>query len=269
MWISFVFAVAFLVGALLNTFGAEPDPTEAIAGYAIALYLFDTWHLLRRHQRYLDEFAAWLIENRDAIKAGRAAYGDLPVTDQTEVKQYRAVTSFVVTISASSRFYLVGHETAFLTAVRFTLCSLTIGWWGLLGPFRTIGAVLTNLQGGKRRRIGDLLDELTGHEKAVVRLTERAAENVRRIMTEKGFPAGTALQVEVTGDPGFREYHITYDDRPPTDGSVWKSEDNGVLVIVGKEDAPKIVGLTIDFEGGNYVYKEDFALITDGEGRTV
>jgi len=47
-----------------------------------------------------------------------------------------------------------------------------------------------------------------------------------------------------------------YDEQPPTDGSVWRSQPHGVSVIVSKEIAAKLTGLVVDFDGGDYVFTE-------------
>jgi Fe-S cluster assembly iron-binding protein IscA len=202
--------------------------------------------------------AGCLIENRDAIKAGKARYNGMFIVEQTEVTQFQlALSALVISVKTPSRFYVVGEEETVLPSLAFTASSLIVGWWGLPhGPIYTIQAVSSNLRGGERRRVGDLIDELRGHDRVVVQLTERAAENARRIMSEREYPPGTALQVEVTGKPGTLHYSVCYDDRPPEDGSVWKSESHGVPVIVRKEDARRLAGLVVDFAGGEYIFTE-------------
>ena len=54
--------------------------TSFSAGFAISLYLFDTWRFLRRHDRERSAFVAWLVENRDAVEAEGADYRGLPIT---------------------------------------------------------------------------------------------------------------------------------------------------------------------------------------------
>ena len=245
-----------------KTFGPERNLEEAAAGYAIALCLFAIWRLLGRSHRQTNEFITWLFENRDAIKAGTAEYNGLPIDEQTELTQYQLTLSVVVvTITVPSRFYVVGQEPTLYPACFFTAVSLVLGWWGIpFGPIYTIVVVISNLRGGKRSHIGELLGERAPlPQKAVVQLTERAAENARRIMTERGFSEGTALQVDVTGHPGFSEYSISYDDLPPSDGSVLADESYGVTVIVHRRDERRLTGLLIDFVDGQYTFKESGA----------
>ncbi len=58
------------------------------------------------------------------------------------------------------------------------------------------------------------------------------------------------------GDPGSGRYRVVYEEQPPTDGRVWRSQPHGVPVIVSKEIAPRVAGLVVDFVGGDYVFKE-------------
>jgi Fe-S cluster assembly iron-binding protein IscA len=248
-------------------FDRQPDFANAAGGYAVGACLIATWWLMRGHARYQANFLNWLVENRDSIKAGKALHNGMLIVEQTEVTQFQlAISALVISLKTLSRFYGVGEEEAVLPPLAFTASSLIVGWWGAPhGPIYTIQAVSSNLRGGERRRVGDLIDELRGHDRVVVQLTERAAENARRIISEREYPPGTALQVEVTGKRGTPHYSVCYDDRPPEDGSVWKSESHGVPVIVRKEDARRLAGLAVDFAGGEYTFKESAQRFDQGE----
>lgn len=254
----FVIALLFLAAAVFRSFGPQRDFATAAGGYAVGACFIASWWLMRGHARYQANFLNWLVENRDAIKAGTARYNGMFIVEQTEVTQFQlAISALVISLKAPSRFYVVGDEETVLPCLVLTAVSLVVGWWGLpYGPIYTIRVVSSNLRGGERRRVGDLIDELRGHDRAVVQLTERAAENARRIISEREYPHGTALQVEVTGKPGAPHYSVCYDDRPPEDGSVWKSESHGVPVIVRKEDTRRLAGLVVDFAGGEYTFTE-------------
>ncbi len=263
----FVIAALFLAAAVSRSLGPQRDFATAAGGYAVGACLIATWWLMRGHARYQANFLNWLVENRDAIKAGRALYKGMFIVEQTEVTQFQlAISALVMSLKTPSRFYVVGEEETVLPSLAFTASSLIVGWWGLPhGPIYTIQAVSSNLRGGQRRRVGDLIDELRGHERVVIQLTERAAENARRIITEREYPPGTALQVEVTGKPVTPHYSVCYDDRPPEDGSVWKSESHGVPVIVRKEDARRLAGLVVDFAGGEYTFTESAKPFDQGQ----
>lgn len=256
MWIIRAVAVLFLGGALWNTVGPHPDPANALVGYGLALFLIVLDRYMRRQQSEIADFCAWVLENKEAIKRGDARLDGLPIDEDTTLVQYQAAMSLVlVMVKVRSRFYLLGYEASPATALQFTVASLLLGWWSLHGAAATIDSVVANARGGKRTRLGDLLDDLTGHEKEVVRLTERAAEQARRIMAERGFPKGPALWIEPTGRSTPPEYQISYDDQPPTDGSCWRSESHGVPVVVRKKDEPRLAGLVVDFLDGDFAFQ--------------
>ena len=171
----FVIAVLFLAAAVSNSFDLRRDFATAAGGYAVGACLIATWWLLRGHARYQAKFLNWLVENRDAIKAGKAVYNGMFIVEQTEVTQFQlAISALVISLKTPSRFYVVGEEETVLPSLAFTASSLIVGWWGLPhGPIYTIQAVSSNLRGGERRQVGDLIDELCGHNRVVVQLTER------------------------------------------------------------------------------------------------
>jgi Fe-S cluster assembly iron-binding protein IscA len=115
---------------------------------------------------------------------------------------------------------------------------------------RTLRAIITNLRGGRRRRVIDLIGDDRPHRNDVVVLTERAAEAARRHMAEHGFPTGSAIRVDVTGKLRPRRYEITYDELPTTEGRDWIGQSHGVSILVFKKDALRLEGLTIDFQDG-------------------
>lgn len=61
------------------------------------------------------------------------------------------ISILVLTFKRSSDIYFVRPgESFFSVGLGFTLLSLVLGWWGIpWGPIYTIGAVFTNLSGGK------------------------------------------------------------------------------------------------------------------------
>lgn len=256
MWIPLLLSMSLFFAGFRNLWGREASAVYATIELATALYLLEVWRCMVRHHEQAREFREWLLENRAAIQSGDAVYGTIPITEQTEVKQYQAAVSFVhFSTQVPSRYY-IGHETSEVTWFNFTHCSVLIGWWGIpWGPVNVLRAVFANLRGGKTSTVGELLAEMAEYQKDVIHLTERAAEAARRIMEERGFPTGTAMQVEVQGDPGFLVYAITYDDQPPSDGSVWRSEASGVAVIVRRRDASRLEGLTIDFKDGDFLFQ--------------
>ena len=81
-------------------------------------------------------------------------------------------------------------------------------------------------------------------------LSERAAEEVKKIITEQKLEPETVLRVGGTGGgcSGFsdsRGFDTTFDDK--TDA---KSEQHGVTVVVDKKSALYLDGTTVDFYDG-------------------
>jgi Fe-S cluster assembly iron-binding protein IscA len=156
-----------------------------------------------------------------------------------------------------SRYYVYRNESPGLIPYLFALHSLVFGWWSFpLGPVRTVPAIITNLRGGRRRRVSDLIGDDGPHRKDLVVLTARAAEAARRHMAEHGFPTGSAIRVEVGGKRRRRGYEITYDDLPVTAGRDWIGESRGVSIFVFKEDALLLDGLSIDFQDGRFLFED-------------
>jgi iron-sulfur cluster assembly protein len=84
--------------------------------------------------------------------------------------------------------------------------------------------------------------------KPVVVLTEGAAREVKRIMSEQGLPSNTVLRVSVKqgGSTGFM-YDMKYEATVDAERD-YRSESHGVVVLVDKSSAPFIEGTSIDFE---------------------
>jgi len=87
-------------------------------------------------------------------------------------------------------------------------------------------------------------------------LTRYEQESARRHMAEHGFPTGSVIRVDVTGKLRPRRYEISYDDLPITEGRDWIGQSHGVSILVSKKDAPRLEGLTIDFQDGRYTFDE-------------
>jgi Fe-S cluster assembly iron-binding protein IscA len=210
-----------------------------------------------RHEDEETRFLQWLAENEEAIRNGKVSLDGTTITEDTELTRFQAAVSLVVvSFTFRSRYHVVGEMDTVAKGIGFTLFSLLFGWWGVpWGPIFTVIAVVSNLRGGLKSRVRDLFDERKGHQKAVVSLTERAAENATRIMQERGFSAGSGLRLEVEGKDPERRYLIQYDDMPTSDGSDWVCTSQGVKILVSKRLAPLVEGMTIDFQSGDYAFK--------------
>lgn len=167
-----------------------------------------------------------------------------------------AISFIVFTLRTPSRFYVIGHNAGFDKALLYTTISLIFGWWGVpWGPIYTISSVFSNVVGGRKFTVGDLVAEMTGHERNVVTLTERAAVQFRHAIDEKGFPHDTALRVAIA-DPFGPEYHIEY-DLPTSDGRQWVGESHGVTVVVDKSSASELEGLIVDYDNGEFTVRKN------------
>ena len=83
-----------------------------------------------------------------------------------------------------------------------------------------------------------------------ITITERAAEEVKRIIKDQSLEDGTVLRVGVTGGgcSGF-SYDLRFDKSfdEKADG---KSEQHGVTVVVDKKSALYLDGTSVDFYEG-------------------
>lgn len=213
--------------------------------------------MLGQHNDQIRRFSCWLIENKHGLRQGTVEYDGVAISRKTEVTQYHtAMSCLILSIKVPSRFYIVGHETSKITALLLSLCALLIGWWGIpWGPVFTVQSVLSNLAGGKKRRVADLLDELTGYEKIVVHLTERGAKNAVRVMAANGYPPEAGQRLAVEGKDDSRTFTIQYDDFPAGSGREWTGYCYGVPVLVDMALAPSVEGMIIDYVDDKYTFQ--------------
>jgi hypothetical protein len=251
-----IYAALFLAGASVSL--ASGKFGEAGAAAAIALGLCGLGYYMRRQEQERLRFVDWLSENLDSVASGGQWYGDTRVTSETVLRQYEMAVSFLAaTVRTESRYYISETGAGTMPALVLATVSLLLGWWGFPGgPFVTIQAVWVNLRGGKRLLVQDLNDGLTAHRKELVQLTERAADHARFLMRSRGFPDTTALQVEMVWQGSERAYSVTFDDQPPSDGSVWWSEAHGIKVLVPKRIAAEVDGLLIDAARGEFQFRQ-------------
>ena len=79
-------------------------------------------------------------------------------------------------------------------------------------------------------------------------LTERAAQEVKRVISEQKFPEKVALRVQIQGGgcSGF-SYNLGFDENFDEKTDI-KSEQHGVPVIVDKKSDLFLDGTTLDFQ---------------------
>jgi len=204
------------------------------------------------------ELTGRLLRSREAIRDGTALFNGLPIHYETVLTRYERFTSLVFYSRWDySRYFVHERESPGSLPREYIIHSLLFGWWAFpWGPVRTLKAVLTDLRGGTKRRVIDLIGDEAPDLDDVVRLTARAAEAALREMAERGFAPGSAVRVDVTGKRRPRRYEITYDEFPTTQGRDWIGRLHGVPILVFKKDAPRLKGLTIDFQDGRYTFDE-------------
>lgn len=101
------------------------------------------------------ELIAHLARNRETIRNGTALFNGIPITYKTELTRYEKVTGSIIFYKWEySQFYVYGHESPGSLPRDFIIHSLLWGWWSFpWGPVRTLRAIITNLRGGRRRRV--------------------------------------------------------------------------------------------------------------------
>ncbi len=83
-----------------------------------------------------------------------------------------------------------------------------------------------------------------------ITLTEKAASEIQRVISEQSMPAGTLLRVGVAGGgcSGF-QYSLGFDSQvDPAKDHV--SEQHGIQVAVDKKSSLYLDGTTVDFYDG-------------------
>ena len=83
-----------------------------------------------------------------------------------------------------------------------------------------------------------------------IELTERAAEEVKKIIAEQKLEEGTVLRIGVTGGgcSGF-SYSLGF-DKAFDETADSKTEQHGVTVVVDKKSSLYLDGTTLDFHDG-------------------
>ena len=83
----------------------------------------------------------------------------------------------------------------------------------------------------------------------MLQLTERAAKEVQKIVSEQGMPADTMLRVGVTGGgcSGF-SYNLQFDTQTQDGDQV--TEISGVKVVVDSKSFLYLDGTQVDFQDG-------------------
>ncbi len=156
-------AALFVCGGIWNLAASGGTFPDAAVCFGIAALLGWAFWFFRREERLSAEFLSWLVTNRKPIEDAKPLrYSDMSISKTTEVTQYWAAMSFLVlSIKAPSRLYLEGQHPGPLVGGLYTVVSLVLGWWGIpWGPIYTVQSAFSNILGGKRRTIQDLLAKM-------------------------------------------------------------------------------------------------------------
>ncbi len=103
-----------------------------------------------------------------------------------------------------------------------------------------------------------------------VTLTEKAAEQVKRVLAENGMSPDTAIRVSVVGGgcSGF-EYRMEFDASPAAEGDI-VGDCLGVRVVVDGASSRFLTGTTIDYHDSlmqrGFVFNNPLAVRTCGCG---
>lgn len=160
-------AILFIGGAVWNLFHGDFD--NAAFGLVIGAILGAIAFVLGREENETEKFLGFLVENREALQSGATpAYGDIPISLNTEVTQFYSCLSFVIlTTKIPSRFYLRGHHKTGGIGTIYSVISLIAGWWGFpWGPIYTIQSLYKNMRGGDKSTVAQLLAKIKTVEPA-------------------------------------------------------------------------------------------------------
>jgi hypothetical protein len=160
MWIFIFIATAFGFGFLGNLLDANQlDPANMAIQLSICLLSILGFLFFRNQKARERDFFQWLQTNAQMVRLGGARYKDFLITPNTELKRFTSVVSLLfVTIRIRTRPFFPQESVQTGAAFFSSGTSLLFGWWGLpWGPVYTSQSLFTNLRGGERMTVGDLL----------------------------------------------------------------------------------------------------------------
>lgn len=160
-----LFAVFWIIIGVLGIFKngfVEPDLNGAVAS-ALCLISFGLlfWFINKPRDALQEpeEFINELKEHKDEILSSGWEYRGMQITPKTVITQYFLTMSLLVfSAKAPSRYYIVGTENTTLVNAIYSFMTLILGWWGIpWGPIYTVQSLVTNLKGGLRINVADIL----------------------------------------------------------------------------------------------------------------
>ncbi|MHB1392353.1 MAG: hypothetical protein ACYCYE_04600 [Clostridia bacterium] len=153
-----IFSILFFGGACYNVINR--NYSEAIGGIIFTAISFGLYWHFRGEKKRAEEFAEWIIINKDQVSNNSLDYNGYPIDKETELVQYQACISFLLfTVKVSSRFYVKGSLSSSIAKILYTLATLLLGWWGIpWGPIYTIQVIIKNITGGNKVKVENMIN---------------------------------------------------------------------------------------------------------------
>lgn len=144
---------------------------EGLTSLLYSLVLLGVYFILKKEKKETANFIEWLSNNYSRVLKGEALYNGIKITPETELKQYQVVYSFTLfSVKLNTRYYIEGYQYSRYNNLIFSSITFFLGWWGLpYGPINTVKALFSNLRGGKKTTVSNLLEE----NKEIIEKTER------------------------------------------------------------------------------------------------
>jgi Fe-S cluster assembly iron-binding protein IscA len=89
----------------------------------------------------------------------------------------------------------------------------------------------------------------------IVTLTAAAAEHIRQLLAERGFPPHSALCIAPVVKEGSVQYTLSYDDHPLDDGRNAMVVSEGIQILFDKCQYEYVNGLTVDVAGNDFAFE--------------
>lgn len=142
-----VLSVLFGIGVIFNLAQASVSWANVGAGGFLAFASLSAFAFVWRRDQ---EERAFLHRVRERLGHGSVEQGGASIDEDTEIVRHRIVVSFLV-VTLEEEVASTDPSRVRLTGVLCSLIAFLFGWWALpWGPVKTVGAIATNLRGGRR-----------------------------------------------------------------------------------------------------------------------
>lgn len=153
----------FLIGVVAVLYSArsfsEENPAYVV-GLAGAFALFAAVSIVvegRKRRR----FVRWLADNRNEVESFGKEFEGQRILNRTELRDFHLAFSVIAFSFRTPSRYFTQSSRLPLTAIVYSLVSVTCGWWGIPhGPIFTLQALSWNLRGGRRLQVWQIYEEL-------------------------------------------------------------------------------------------------------------